>query len=491
MTTTIDVHLVDYDLAALEENYERISVFVTDPEKLSKLAKQVDYITRGAFVRAINSQEFTEKCCGQILTLSFPGFSKASYLDIIKWSKSINCDDARKAGVNLAKQSKSGDTLICFDTEKFAEEVLKGFMLRKYDFSIHKSKTSSKRLSLGVMLKRSKNFEASLMETKAIVDGVFLTRDLVNEPANILNTLEFSKRLKELSVEGIDIEILDEKKLSQLGMNALLGVGQGSANPSKVVVMSWKGGSKNVQPLALVGKGVVFDTGGISLKPAGGMEEMTMDMGGAGVVAGTMFTLAKRKAKANVVGLVGLVENMPSSTAQRPGDIVKSMKGETIEVINTDAEGRLVLSDVLWYAQERFKPRGVIDLATLTGAIIVSLGYEKAGVFSNDDGFCEDFMNAAASENEGAWRMPLSSAYDKKLKSRLADMKNVGGRDAGAITAAQFIQRFIKKDMPWIHLDIAGVAHTKSESTYAPSGATGWGVMSLNRLISDKFEDIK
>ena len=274
-------------------------------------------------------------------------------------------------------------------------------------------------------------------------------------------------------------------------MNALLGVGQGSANPSKVVVMSWKGGAKNAKPLALVGKGVVFDTGGISLKPAGGMEEMTMDMGGAGVVAGTILALAKRRAKANVVGLVGLVENMPSSTAQRPGDIVKSMKGDTIEVINTDAEGRLVLSDVLWYAQERFKPGGIIDLATLTGAIIVGLGHEKAGVFSNDDGFCEAFMDAAASEKEGAWRMPLDPAYDKKLKSRLADMKNVGGRDAGAITAAQFIQRFIKKDMPWIHLDIAGVAHTKSESTYAPSGATGWGVMSLNRLISDNIEDIK
>jgi len=294
-----------------------------------------------------------------------------------------------------------------------------------------------------------------------------------------------------LSTLGIEVEVLEEKQLSDLGMNALLGVGQGSANPSKVVVMSWKGGAKSVQPLALVGKGVVFDTGGISLKPAGGMEEMTMDMGGAGVVAGTMLALAKRKAKANVIGLVGLVENMPSSTAQRPGDIVKSMKGETIEVINTDAEGRLVLSDVLWYAQERFKPSGIIDLATLTGAIIVGLGYENAGVFSNDDNFCKTFMNAAALENEGAWRMPLAPAYDKKLKSRLADMKNVGGRDAGAITAAQFIQRFIKKDMPWIHLDIAGVAHTKSESTYAPSGATGWGVMSLNRLISDKFEDIK
>jgi leucyl aminopeptidase len=255
--------------------------------------------------------------------------------------------------------------------------------------------------------------------------------------------------------------------------------------------MSWNGSSKKDKPLALVGKGVVFDTGGISLKPAGGMEDMTMDMGGAGVVAGTMLSLAKRKAKANVVGLVGLVENMPSSTAQRPGDIVKSMKGDTIEVINTDAEGRLVLSDILWYTQERFKPACIVDLATLTGAIIVGLGYENAGVFSNDDKFCKSFLEAASQENEGAWRMPLSAEYDKKLKSRLADMKNVGGRDAGAITAAQFIQRFIKEDMPWIHLDIAGVAHTKTESKYAPSGATGWGVMSLNRLVSEKFENNK
>ena len=265
------------------------------------------------------------------------------------------------------------------------------------------------------MLNRTLDFKKSLEEIKATVDGVFFTRDLVNEPANILTTTEFSKRLQKLSTLGVEVEVLEEKQLSDLGMNALLGVGQGSANPSKIVVMSWKGGANNVQPLALVGKGVVFDTGGISLKPAGGMEEMTMDMGGAGVVAGTMLALAKRKAKANVIGLVGLVENMPSSTAQRPGDIVKSMKGDTIEVINTDAEGRLVLSDVLWYAQERFKPSGIIDLATLTGAIIVSLGYEKAGVFSNDDGFCEAFMNAAALENEGAWRMPLAPAYDKKL----------------------------------------------------------------------------
>ncbi len=466
MQTSIDVKLTEYDLKLIEKDYDRISVLIDDTKKLNRVCRRINKLTKGAVVRAINSDEYEKKSCGEVLSISFPGSITAKYIDLIKWVKPGQLHDARKAGVNLAKLSGDSSVLIYIGSQKFSADFIK-------------------------VLNKPLDFKKSLEEIKATVDGVFFTRDLVNEPANILTTVEFSKRLQKLSTLGIEVEVLEEKQLSDLGMNALLGVGQGSANPSKVVVMSWKGGAKSVQPLALVGKGVVFDTGGISLKPAGGMEEMTMDMGGAGVVAGTMLALAKRKAKANVIGLVGLVENMPSSTAQRPGDIVKSMKGETIEVINTDAEGRLVLSDVLWYAQERFKPSGIIDLATLTGAIIVGLGYENAGVFSNDDNFCKTFMNAAALENEGAWRMPLAPAYDKKLKSRLADMKNVGGRDAGAITAAQFIQRFIKKDMPWIHLDIAGVAHIKSESTYAPSGATGWGVMSLNRLISDKFEDIK
>jgi leucyl aminopeptidase len=233
---------------------------------------------------------------------------------------------------------------------------------------------------------------------------------------------------------------------------------------------------------------VVFDTGGISLKPAAGMEDMTMDMGGAGVVAGVMRSLALRKAKANVVGLVGLVENMPSGSATRPGDVITSMKGDTVEVINTDAEGRLVLCDVMWYAQDRFKPAGLIDLATLTGAIIIGLGHENAGVFSNDDSLCNAFLKAAGAEQEGAWRMPLGQAYDDQLKSRIADMKNVGGRPAGSITAAQFLQRFVKEGTPWIHLDIAGVASVKSDTALAPKGATGWGVAALNRLVADHFE---
>ena len=489
MKTSVDIKLKEYDLKLLEKDYNRISIFVEDTKKLDSICSRIDKLTKGSISRAISSKEFEKKSCGDVLTISFPGALSTKYLDLVKWSKSGKPNDARKAGVNLAKKSNHDNILICGSIQKMSEDVIKGYLLRRYEFSDYKNIKNTGTGSVTLMLKRPKDFAKSLSEIRAQVDGVFFTRNLVNEPANILSTVEFSKRLKKLSDLGVSVEILEEKKLEELGMNALLGVGQGSANPSKVVVMSWKGASESIKPLVLVGKGVVFDTGGISLKPAGGMEDMTMDMGGAGVVAGTMLCLAKRKAKANVIGLVGLVENMPSSTAQIPGDIVKSMKGDTIEVINTDAEGRLVLSDVLWYAQEQFKPAGIIDLATLTGAIIVGLGYENAGVFSNDDEFCNSFLKAAGNENEGAWRMPLGPAYDKKLKSRLADMKNVGGRDAGAITAAQFIKRFIKKDMPWIHLDIAGVAHTKSESTYAPSGATGWGVMSLNRLVSDEFEE--
>ena len=261
----------------------------------------------------------------------------------------------------------------------------------------------------------------------------------------------------------------------------------GSESPSKIVIMEWQGGG-NEKPFALVGKGVVFDTGGISLKPAGGMEDMTMDMGGAGVVAGVMKALATRNAKANVVGLVGLVENMPDAKAQRPGDVVKSMKGDTIEVINTDAEGRLVLADVLWYAQKTYRPSGIINLATLTGAVIVALGHENAGAFSNNDKLVNDFLKAADTECEGVWRMPLGAGYDKLILSRIADIKNVGGRTAGSITAAQFLQRFIEPDMPWIHLDIAGVASVKNETDFAPKGATGWGVRALNRFILDNCE---
>jgi leucyl aminopeptidase len=338
------------------------------------------------------------------------------------------------------------------------------------------------------MVARPEAVAAASADRAAVTEGVFFARDLVNEPAKILTTDDFAARLAAMQDLGVDVEILDEADLARIGMRALLGVGQGSESASKVVVMQWRGGAEGEAPLALVGKGVVFDSGGISIKPAAGMDEMTMDMAGAAAVAGTLRTLALRKARANVVGLVGLVENMPDGRAQRPGDVVRSLKGDTIEIINTDAEGRLVLADVLWYAQERFAPRAVIDLATLTGAIIVALGHENTGVFSNDDALAGAILRAAAAEGEGAWRMPLGEAYDQLLKSRIADMKNTGGRWGGAVTAAQFLKRFIRDGVAWSHLDIAGTALLPGDSTLAPKGATGWGVMTLDRLVRDGYE---
>ncbi|MGB3248034.1 MAG: leucyl aminopeptidase, partial [Tabrizicola sp.] len=382
----------------------------------------------------------------------------------------------------------AGASLVLAEGHARAADIAFGLAMRAYDFDSHKTGEKTAPGPVTLMATNPEAVAKAAAPMAAVAEGVFFTRDLVNEPANVLTTHDFAARLAAMQELGLDVEILEEDQLTKLGMGALLGVGQGSESPSKVVVMHWHGGKKGDAPFALIGKGVVFDTGGISIKPAAGMEEMTMDMGGAGVVAGVMRTLALRKAKANVVGLVGLVENMPDGRAQRPGDVVKSMKGDTIEVINTDAEGRLVLADVLWYAQDRFKPSGMINLATLTGAIIIALGHENTGVFSNDDDLCNAFLSAAKAEGEGAWRMPMGEAYDAKLKSRIADMMNVGGRDGGAITAAQFLQRFVKPDMPWCHLDIAGTALLKADTTLAPKGATGWGVMALDRLIRDKFE---
>ena len=367
-------------------------------------------------------------------------------------------------------------------------ETAFGLAMRDYRFDDHKSDAKPREGAVTVMCSKPAEAEAAAAPLMAVAEGAFMTRDLVNAPANMLTTTHFAERLAEMESLGLKVEVLDEKELASLGMRTLLCVGQGSDSPSRVVVMRWEGGEDGAAPLALVGKGVVFDTGGISLKPSAGMEDMTMDMGGAGVVAGVMRTVARRKARANVVGLVGIVENMPSGNAVRPGDVITSMKGDTVEVINTDAEGRLVLCDVMWYAQERFEPAAMIDLATLTGAMIIALGHDNAGAFSNDDALCNAFLKAAEAEGEGVWRMPLGQGYDDLLKSRIADMKNIGGRPAGSITAAQFLKRFVKAETPWIHLDIAGVASLKSDTTLSPKGATGWGVAALNRLIADRFE---
>jgi len=321
-----------------------------------------------------------------------------------------------------------------------------------------------------------------------VCDGHLLARDLVNEPANTLFPKSYAARIKKLAKLGMKIEVLGEKKMTELGMNALVGVGQGSPRESQLVVMQWLGGKKSEKPVCLVGKGVTFDTGGISLKPGAGMWDMKGDMGGSAAVVGAMQAIASRKAKANVVGIVGLEENMPDGHAQNPGDIVTSMSGQTIEVQNTDAEGRLVLADALWYARERFKPQAMVNLATLTGAILIALGHEHAGLFSNSDEVAEAFASASKNSTEKIWRLPLAPAYDELIDSPIADMKNIGGRPAGSITAAQFLQRFVG-DTPWVHLDIAGMAMKNTRPDPRETTlATGFGVRLLNQWIAENYE---
>ncbi len=488
MTSPISITFHATDLDEIATSQGRVAIFVDKDAPLDQAARRINRLTRGALARLVESEKFTKSASGDAHVLAYPAGMAALAVDVVTLSKRTSIEDARKAGAALSKIRGASDLLIMAGNNRKAAEIAMGVALRGYKFTDHKTDDTADTSSVRMMTSKPEEVEAAAAPRLAVVEGVFFTRDLVNEPANVLTTTEFANRLAAMQDIGLTVEVLEEAELTKLGMGALLSVGEGSVSPSKVVVMQWNGGAKDAAPLALIGKGVVFDTGGISLKPAGGMEDMTMDMGGAGVVSGVMRALALRKAQANVVGIVGLVENMPSGSATRPGDVVTSMKGDTIEVINTDAEGRLVLCDIMHYAQERFKPTGMIDLATLTGAIVIGLGHENAGVFSNDDTLCNKFLKAAAAENEGAWRMPLGKGYADQLKSRISDVKNVGGRPAGAITAAEFLRRFVQDDMPWIHLDIAGVAAVKAETAYAPLGATGWGVMALNRLVADMIE---
>jgi leucyl aminopeptidase len=488
MSHPVAIQFQPVDLAGLAQMAGRIALIFDGAEPATAAARGLNRITKGAVARAMASQAAAKLKPGEAMELAFPAGLAAEALHLVRLPRNASVAEARKAGATVARALSAGGMTVIAGAHPRAAEISFGLALRAYDFGAHKTTPATEFGPVTIAVANPEAVAAEASPMAAVAEGVFFTRDLVNEPANILTTYDFAARLAAMQELGLEVEILEEDQLERLGMRALLGVGQGSESPSKVVVMQWHGGAKDEPPLALVGKGVVFDTGGISIKPAAGMEDMTMDMGGAGVVAGVMRTLALRGAKANVVGLVGIVENMPDGRAQRPGDVVRSMKGDTIEVINTDAEGRLVLADVLWYAQDRFKPKGVIDLATLTGAIIVALGHENTGVFSNDDALCNAFLRAAAQEGEGAWRMPMGQGYDDKLKSRVADMVNSCGRDGGSITAAHFLRRFIKPDMPWCHLDIAGTALLKSESALAPKGATGWGVMALNRLIQNQFE---
>jgi len=487
MTRPIHPIFKEHSLQSIAEAEGLVVICADAAGSFGPSAKRVNRLMKGALRKFADSEIFEKMDEGDIQRFPAPLGLSANAVLLLKMKKRPSVEIAQKCGANIAKEAGKSNIHLFVTANARAAHLSFGIALRRYNFNEYKTHNQTDYGLLHVYITNVSKTKSEYSDLSAVTDGVFFTRDLVNEPANILTTTEFANRIQGLEELGLKINVLEESDMEALGMFSLLGVGMGSESPSKIVTMEWSGGG-NEQPFALVGKGVVFDTGGISLKPAGGMEDMTMDMGGAGVVAGVMKTLALRKAKANVIGLVGLVENMPDAKAQRPGDVVKSMKGETIEVINTDAEGRLVLADVLWYAQKTYKPSGIINLATLTGAVIVALGHENAGAFSNNDKLVNDFLKSAKQETEGAWRMPLNKNYDKLIQSRIADIKNVGGRTAGSITAAQFLQRFIEDDMPWMHLDIAGVASVKSETDFAPKGATGWGVRSLNRLISDVYE---
>ena len=475
---------------------------------LAPTARGLDERMKGALSKAARAADFTGKAKTTIEILAPSGIDTPRLLLLGIGRTAKELDRLLLGGYALAQISaRKGDTASLVaevadpgeaSGEVFAADLALGALLRSYTFKKYRTTRKSEDgaeeeprdglRKLVIQCAKPDAAAKAFAARKAVAEGVFLARDLVNEPANILGPVEFADRMRDLSRAGVEVEVLDEDQLAALKMGALLGVGQGSERPSRVVVMQWHGAkSKRAKTLCFVGKGVCFDTGGISMKPAAGMEDMKGDMGGAACVSGLMLALASRKAAVNAVGLIGLVENMPSGKAQRPGDIVTSMSGQTIEVLNTDAEGRLVLADVLWYAQERFKPRFIVDLATLTGAIIVALGKEYAGLFSNDDRLAAELSAAGEATGEKVWRMPLAKAYDKLIDSKTADMKNIGGRHGGAITAAQFIQRFIK-DTPWAHLDVAGTAMDSARNDINPSWASGWGVRLLDRLVADNYE---
>ena len=418
------------------------------------------------------------------------GVGKAKDLKSESWVK--------LGGVAMGKVSSAAEATIIADLpggppkpERVADMAL-GIRLRAYTFDRYKTKRKDddqtpSQVRIGIAVASVATVQKAFAPRDAIASGVLLARDLVNEPPNVLFPEEFARRTNSLKKFGVAVEILDVPAMKKLGMNALLGVGQGSEFASRMVVMRWSGGKKNAPPVAFIGKGVCFDTGGISIKPASGMEDMKGDMAGAACVVGLMQALAERKAKVNVVGAIGLVENMPDGKAQRPGDIVTTMSGQTIEIINTDAEGRLVLADVLHYVNKRFKPKFMVNLATLTGAIIVALGHEHAGLFSNDDTLSDRLLKAGLATGEKLWRMPLGPEYDKKIDSRFADMKNTGGRDGGAITAAQLLARFVDKT-PWAHLDIAGTGFASPQNELNKSWGSGFGVRLLDRLVADNYE---
>ncbi len=498
-----------------------IAVGVLDERRLTVTAQALDDRLGGSLTRAMASSRFRGKR-GTTLAVLAPadsgyagiflyGLGPAAELDALKSQAVGGALQAALAGsgadsVVVILDGLEGCRLAATD---IAVEMAFGAMLRAYRFDKYRTKEKEDdKPSLQLLTFACDGAEratAAFAARQSVAEAVAFTRDIVSEPANVIHPQSLAEQAAKLAASGVEVEVLGEAEMRNLGMNALLGVGQGSARESQLVVMQWWGagrppatpsgdpaatanGEDNASgPVVFIGKGVTFDTGGISIKPAANMEDMKWDMAGAAAVIGAMRALAARRARANVIGIVGLVENMPSGTAQRPGDVVTSLSGQTIEVINTDAEGRLVLCDCLTYAKQRFQPRALIDLATLTGAIIIALGHEHAGLFANDDTLAAQLVAAGAAVGEPLWRMPLGEEYDKLIKSDIADMKNVGNRGAGSITAAQFLQRFVGKT-PWAHLDIAGVAWSTKDRDLTPKGASGFGVRLLDRFIADTVE---
>jgi leucyl aminopeptidase len=481
---------INYSKKISNKSSDNLVLFANEKFNINHLKK---YISTAEF-SYINDLLKTSDLKKNMFVFEINSKKKIILISIKKDLKSFDIENLGAEFYGRINHGKNSEYFINSDStignhENFIGYFLHGLKLKSYEFSKYKTKKTTRIISINISGNKNKPSTQNQLKFRALEEGTFYARDLVSEPGNILHPDEYAKRLNSLRKDGLKVNIYDEKKLKKLGMNSLLGVGMGSIRGSYLVTMEWNGAKNNSQPLAFVGKGVTFDTGGYSLKPAKFMEDMTYDMAGSAAVVGLMKNLALRKAKINAVGVVGLVENMVSGDAQRPGDIVKSFSGKTIEVLNTDAEGRLVLADALTFAEKKFKPKFIIDLATLTGAIIVSLGSEYAGLFSNDDKLSKQILNAGEKVEEKLWRMPLHKNYDKLINSKNADMQNinyVGG--AGSTTAAQFLQRFILNKTPWAHLDIAGMAFSKYGGALNSGGATGFGVRLLNQLIEEYYE---
>jgi len=476
-------------------------VFCDDALKFGAAARKALGSAADTVKRAAAANQFKGKS-GAALDILAPEGIKAARLIVIgagKPSELKEKDFLKFGGVAAGKlNAASASVTVIAELPDGAMQpdqaaaIAAGVRLRAYKFDRYKTKKKDGengvlRADISIAVSDVAAAKKAFAPESHVVDGVIMARELVNEPPNVLFPVEFARRAGQLKKVGVNVEVLDVKAMTRLGMGALLGVGQGSTQPSRMVVMRWNGARKSEQPVAFIGKGVCFDTGGISIKGASGMEDMKGDMGGAACVVGLMHALAARKAKVNAVGAIGLVENMPDGNAQRPGDIVTSMSGQTIEIINTDAEGRLVLADVLWYVAKKFKPKFMVDLATLTGAIMVALGTEHAGLFSNNDELSERLSKVGLDTGEKVWRMPLGPEYDKLMDSQFADMKNAGARYGGSITAAQFLQRFVA-DTPWAHLDIAGTAMGAPKTEINHSWGSGYGVRLLDRLVADYYE---